>query len=222
MDMYNKIIATALMTCLCIVANEASASNTSLITTNGFYVGGALGVADFLNKESHSVEPESHQLGSLGAVGGVLAGYDYGINNWSRVAVEGFVELTDLSTSISHGANTYTMNQDYNLGIRLLPEYVFTPFTVGHLILGYVNGRFHINDNGVYGLVNTTFHQSGFQTGLGLVTTVRENIFVRIDALYDGYGSNTNTGTGIATPTQSYTNRFSQLAGEFALIYKFC
>jgi opacity protein-like surface antigen len=195
---------------------------TSLITQNGFYIGADVGAADFMDKESHTVTPESHQLGSIGAVGGIFIGYDYGLNNKVRLAVEGFADATDLNTSLQHASNTYKMDQDYNLGLRLLPEYVFTPFTVGHVILGYANGRFHINDNGVYGLINTSYNQSGFQTGLGVTTALKNNIFIRLDALYDTYPSKTNQGVGLTSPTQSYSNRFSQLAGEFSVIYKIC
>jgi opacity protein-like surface antigen len=196
-------------------------SNTAF-AANGFYIGASAGAADFMNKESHSVAPESHQLGSIGAVGGLFGGYDVDLNNWARLGIEGFVEATSLSTSISHAANTYQMNEDYNFGIRLLPEYVFSQATVGHIILGYVNGRFRIQDNGVYGIINTTYHQSGMQTGLGISTALQNNFFIRLDALYDAYASTTNTGTGLTTPTQSYTNRFSQLAGELGILYKFC
>jgi hypothetical protein len=220
--MRNKIF---IIISLCFIgATHANATplQSSLMTTNGFYVAGAVGAANLMTKESHSVAPESHQLGSLGPVGDIFVGYDYGFNNQVRLAAEGFVEAANQSASISHGANTYKMEQDYNLGVRLLPEYVFTPFTVGHVILGYVNGRFHINDNGVYGVINTTYHQGGFQTGAGFATAIQKNIFIRLDALYDTYPSSTHTGIGLTTPTQSYTNRFSQLAGELALIYKFC
>lgn len=223
--MNNKIISTALNAFIyffCVSSVFAGQMETSLINKNGFYIGADIGVADLMNKESHSVMPESHQLSDIGAVGGIFIGYDYGFNHYLRGALEGFVDATGLNTSIQHASNTYKMKQYYNIGIRVLPEYVFTPFTVGHVILGYVNGRFNINDNGVYGLINTNYNRNGFQVGLGVTTAVRSNIFLRLDALYDAYTSNTNQGVGLTTPTQLYTNRFSQLAGEFAVIYKWC
>lgn len=201
---------------------DVSALNSSLLTQNGFYVAGDIGAADFMTKESHSVTPESHQLGSVGGVGGIFAGYDYGINCAIRLAVEGFADVTDLNTNLQHSPNTYEMRQYYNIGLRLLPEYVFTPFTVGHFIVGYTNGRFNINDNGVYGLVNSTYNLSGIQTGLGFTTALQNNIFIRLDGLYDSYPSHTSQGVGLSTPTQMYTNRFSQLGGELSVIYKFC
>lgn len=217
--MNNKILSTTLKVLVSFfcVSNIVFAGQV-----NGFYMGADIGAADLMTKESHTVSPESHQLGSIGAVGGGFIGYDYGINENIRFAIEGFAEATNLNTRLQHASSTYKMEQLYNLGIRVLPEYVFTPFTVGHLIFGYVNGRFHINDNGVYGFINTCYNQSGFQTGLGMTTALRNNVFVRLDALYDAYASNTNKGVGLSTPAQFYTNRFSQLAGEFAVIYKFC
>lgn len=134
------------------------------------------------------------------------------------------MDATGLNTSLSHAPNTYQMNQRYNVGVRVLPEYVFTPYTSGHWIFGYANGRFHINDNGVYGLINTEYNRSGFQTGAGFTTVLRDNLLLRMDGLYNIYSSNISQGIGLATSGQAsqfYTNKFSQLAGEFSLIYKF-
>ena len=198
---------------------------TSALTQNGFYLAADIGAADFMTKESHSVNPESHQLGSMGIIGGGYVGYDFDVSNRFRLAMEGFGDATGLNTNLKHSANIYQMSQNYNLGIRLLPEYVFTPNIVGHIILGYANGNFSIKDNGVYGYINTSYNLSGFQTGIGFTTTLKNNLFVRLDALYDIYSSSTSRGLGLegsGEPFQYYTNTFSQLAGELSLIYKFC
>jgi hypothetical protein len=191
---------------------------------NGFYLGVDAGVTNLMDKESHSVFPESHQLGDIGASGGGFLGYDFCLSNKTRMAVEIFVDAVGSQTSIKHAGNTYKMNQQYNAGIRLLPAYLFTSSTMGHVILGYANSRFQIKDNGVYGLINTNYNQGGFQTGLGLATEVQNNFFVRVDALYTMYSSSTHQGAGLvdAPAVQSYTNRFSTLAGEVGLYYEFC
>lgn len=201
--------------------NESAVATVAM--QNGFYLGVDVGAANLMDKESHSVNAESHQLGDVGVVGGGFFGYDHCLTQKTRIAIEGFIDALGSQTSIQHAGNTYKMNQQYNAGVRLLPAYLFTPYTLGHLILGYANGRFQIKDNGVYGLVNTRYNKSGFQTGLGLATALPHNFLIRLDALYTLYGSNTNRGTGLpgAPASQFYTNRFSQLAGELALYYKF-
>lgn len=188
---------------------------------NGFYVAGDVGVAGLVAKESHSVLPETHQLGAAGIIGGGYVGYEYGFNNCG-LALEFFGDATGLNAAISHNPYTYQRNQRYDLGVRLLPEYAFTPFSTGHLIFGYTNGRFNIADNGVYGYVNTGYNKSGFQTGLGFTTAVKDNLSARLDAIYDIYASQTTTGAGLTAGTnQLYSNKFSMLAGELSLIYKF-
>src|SRR3990167_2261668 len=191
-------------------------------TDNGFYLGVDAGAANLMDKESHSVASESHQLAAAGPVFGAYLGYDYGITNTFRLALEAFLDATLMQTSIQHAPNTYNMNQLYNMGIRLLPAYVFTAETTGHFIVGYTNGRFKIKDNGVYGMVNSTYNTCGLQFGFGADTALINNFFVRLDALYDIYNSDTKTGTGLApAASQFYTNRFSQLAGELSVYYKF-
>lgn len=189
---------------------------------NGFYIAGDIGPAGFADKEYHSSSPESHQLGSVGIIGGGYVGYNYGINSVWGLALELFADATGFNAAITHQPNTYHHSQDYDLGVRVLPEYAFTPATTGHLILGYTNGRFHISDNGVYGYIDTGYNKSGFQGGLGFTTAMTDHVFVRLDAIYDIYASQTNTGLGLSAGTwQFYTNTYSTLAGEFSLIYQF-
>lgn len=202
--------------------SQAAVANN--VCCNGFYLGADVGVANFMDKEAHIVNPESHKLGAPGAIGGGYVGYDYGINCITRIAIEGFVDATGLQTSIKHSSDSYRMNQRYNVGIRLLPTYLFTPCTMGHLVVGYANGQFQIKDNGVYGLINKTYHKNGFQLGAGFTTALPNNFFLRLDALYNSYRSNTDKGKGLpgaSKPYQIYKNRFSQLAGELSLYYKF-
>jgi opacity protein-like surface antigen len=192
------------------------------IIHDGFYVAGAIGTAGLVDKESHDSSPETHQLGALGIIGGGYLGYDYGIGNSWILALEFFADATGLNSAITHEPFTYHQNQSYDLGVRVLPKYAFTPTTTGHVILGYTNGRFAISDNGVYGYINTNYNKSGFQTGLGFTTALNDSFSFRLDAIYDIYASQTDTGLGLTAGTlQLYTNRFSTLAGELSLIYKF-
>lgn len=189
---------------------------------NGFYVAGEIGTAGFVDKESHYSSPETHQLGAIGIIGGGYVGYEYGLSNTLGLALEFFADATGLNAAITHEPFTYHHSQSYDLGVRVLPKYAFTPMTSGHVILGYTNGKFNISDNGVYGLIKTGYNKSGFQTGLGFTTVVNDSFSMRVDAIYDIYGSQKNTGLGLTAGTlQVYKNTFSTLAGELSLIYKF-
>lgn len=202
-------------------ANTATAENTESLTSH-FYFGVDVGAANLMDKESHSVNPESHQLGALDAVAGIYAGYDFFTACRYRIAAEVFLDDTWMQTQIQHGNNTYSMNQLSNFGVRLVPAYEFTSNTFGHVILGYANGRFKIRDNGVYGFISSSYNVSGFQTGVGFDTALINNFFIRLDALYNIYGDKTSHGAGL-TPgsSQHYTNRFSQLGGELSVFYRF-
>ncbi len=220
--MKNKILV-AFAASLVLLNVTAVHADNALAMQNGFYVGVDAGAANLMNKESHSGNPESHQLGAFGPVAGVYAGYDYGMTCQYRIAVEAFLDETWSQMQIEHAGNSYKMNQLYHFGARLLPEYVFTSTTFGHIILGYTNGRFNVKDNGVYGFINSSYNTNGFQTGIGFDTVLINNFFIRLDGLYDMYSSNTQYGTGLngTGSAQAYTNRFSQLAGELSIYYKF-
>lgn len=193
---------------------------------DGIYLGADIGVSNLLDKETHLIDPETHHLGSLGIVGGGFIGYDYSIAEQIKLGIEGFINANGLNASIHHydtGTN-YSVNARYNGGIRLLPGYEFNPGTIGHLILGYSNARFNVQDNGTYGYINNTFNQSGFQSGLGWKTNLFQRLAVRLDALYTTYANKSSTGiglTGASSPYQYYINDFSTLEANLSLIYKF-
>lgn len=200
--------------------------SSTVAVTNGIYVAGDIGFANMVDSERHVTYPLSHQLGNTGVIGGGYVGYDYGLKDKLRVSIEGFIDGSGINSRLLHTADntTYKQTVNYNAGIRLLPEYVFTPYTLGHVIFGYTNANFNIKDNGAYGYIDTGFNKSGFQTGLGFTTAVKGSVLLRMDALYSIYGRQTNFGTALTPtdPPQKYMNRFALLGGEVSLIYKFC
>jgi hypothetical protein len=189
--------------------------------TNGLYIAGNLGLQNLFDNESHTLYPEQHQLSALGIIGGGFIGYDYSLGRNTAVAFEFFSDATGTNTSISHPPSTYSMNQRYDIGLRLLPEYSMSDSTVAHVFLGYVNGNFSIVDNGVYGTISTIFNSSGLQTGIGFTTAVTEHIMTRVDMIYNLYLSDSNKGVFLVPPArQTYNNQFNALIGQFALLYK--
>lgn len=191
-------------------------SMTNVVMAQGLYLGIDAGIADLLNKESHSINPESHQLSKIGPTAGTYLGYAFDLNEQFYIAAEVFIDGTWVQTKIQHAGSIYTQKQFYNLGMRFLPAYAFTTDTFGHIILGYTNARTEIEDYGVYGLVNSIYSTGGFQAGIGFDTALMDNFFIRLDALYNIYRSNTMSGLSL----QRYTNRFSQLEGEVSIFYK--
>lgn len=191
---------------------------------DGLYVGANIGVSNLLDNASWLINPEDHDLGSVGIVGGGFIGYDYSVTDGIKIGIEGFGNAVGLNTSIQHyfTGTSYSVDSRYNAGIRILPGYQFTPDTVWHVILGYSNAQFEIKDN-LYGYLNKTYNKSGFQSGLGLTSTIMGGLSVRLDAMYTKYAGQSSTGLSnvSSSPFQYYTNDFSTLEGDLSLVYKF-
>lgn len=219
-----SVIFTTLFVNAQLVSAGSMGPESTILEQSGFYVGGDIGLSNLLDTESHTTLPESHQLSSTGIVGGGLLGYDYALREKIVLGVEGFINANGLNTAISRTTTAYKQNSRYNWGVRVLPKYLFTSNTDGHLLIGYTQAKFNLNDNGVYGLLNTGFNKSGFQGGLGFTNTLKHNLLIRLDALYSIYSKSSNIGTGSnlnASVNQVYKNQFSTLEGDVSLIYKF-
>ncbi|PJD93056.1 MAG: hypothetical protein CK424_03385 [Legionella sp.] len=221
-----KILITALIChALPLFAGVMGSENTPA-SYDGFYAGATLGLSNLTNKEQHIITPESHQLGSLGILGGGFVGYDYHINEIFNIGLEGFGNATGLNVSIQHDTQgtSYTTNSHYQAGLRVLPGYQFSPSMQGHIILGYSNAHFQVKDSGNYGYINTDFHKNGLQGGLGWTTQIIQGFEIRVDMMYTAFGSQSSTGTGLPSsgvPQQVYTNDFNTLEGDLSLVYKF-
>lgn len=193
--------------------------NESILTQNGAYLSGSLGIINMQLKDSRSYLPETHQLSSTGILGGGYGGYDFGLTQHFRVAIEGFMDAVGVSNSIIDSNGSVKNSQRYQAGGRILPQYVFSPDVTGHWILGYVNGRFLSEGTGDYGNYSQDYNLNGFQTGLGFTTIVKKNIFVRLDAYYNLYSGTSFLSDN--TPSSLITKGPGNLIGELSLIYKF-
>lgn len=189
------------------------------------YVGGMLGAASLMDRESTNIPVhDEHYLSALGAIGGILGGYNFQLQKQWRLGLEGFINASSINISDDQNytpQTSYTVNMRYNFGVRLLPTYEFTPTTAGHVVLGYSNAGFKINDDGNYGLINKTFSKSGFQTGLGIETCVVRPVSLRGDVLYTFYTSQSSNGVTTTSPStiQAYNNKLSTLEAELSIIY---
>ncbi len=219
----SSIIAALFLNAQFLCAGSMGES-VSLLARSGFYVGGDIGLANLIDAESHSVLPESHQLSATGIVGGGLLGLDYALRDKLVFGIEGFINANGLNTAITHPPLSYKQNARYNWGVRVLPKYLFTSNTDGHLLIGYTQAHFNLSDNGVYGLLNSNLNKSGFQGGLGFTVATMHNLLVRLDGLYSIYANSSIIGNGSnlsSSTNQIYKNQFSTLEGDVSLIYKF-
>ena len=200
----------------------------SLPGYNGLYLGGDIGFANLIDKQSTLYIPgayDKHQLSATGFVGGGMLGYDYSLMERIKLGVEGFINGTALNLSTQQLYTphvSYNSNMRYTAGVRLLPGYEFSPATIGHLMLGYSYGSFNIKDNGDYGFINTGLASNGFQSGLGLnVPCHFKNLSLRGDVVYTTYSAKTSDGLSPTLLSQNYYNNFATIEGNLSLIYKF-
>lgn len=195
-------------------------------TYDGFYVGGDIGISDFNTSITTFYPSSTHHLASTGIVGGALVGYDYTVPTLDRfkIGIEFLANAAGLNVkSSTNSNNNMTGNSRYNLAPRVLPGFLFYDKVVGHVIIGYTNGNFNLDDTGVNGFVNKTANLSGFQIGLGMKTELVQDFTLRLDAVYSIYQSLSATGgtNNNLYSFQKYTLEPSTLEGNLILIYKF-
>lgn len=234
--MRSKMVKIALLTGLtCIstaVFSGAMGPEKTATHLGAYYIGASLGISDLQDTTSHEVTPETHHLSGLGILGGGFVGYNFNFTPKIYAGLEGFANATGLNSSIKHydqatGIQDHSENirSRYNLGLRLIPGFQFTPENEGHLIIGYSNASFKHSDNGTYGYLDTTFNQNGFQTGAGWKTQFfNPNMLVRLDVLYTVYSGQLSTGLGLPgsdSALQFYRDEFNTLEADLSLIYQF-
>jgi len=191
---------------------------------NYFYLGGNVGIAGLLDKDSEVYFPATHHQSAAGVLGGGLLGFEYAWNEWFRLSIEGFGNAANLSAAATqnHGAHAqYTTTMSYDAGVRVLPGMMLTSNTQGYVILGYASGHFTAHDNGLYGYVSDSFSLNGIQSGIGMKATIYQALTLRLDLLYTYYGSQNSYGyTAIGRP-QLYENTLATLETNLALVYNF-
>ncbi len=211
-----------------VLAGDMGAYDDALVAYDGFYAGATIGLSNLLDKEHHQVNPESHQLGSLGPTGGGFLGYEYPMTDWFNLGIEGYGNANGLNAAInyteSNTAVSYKVGSRYDAGARFVLGYPLSATVQPHVMLGYACAQFFVRDNGDYGIINTSFLANGFQSGFGWSGTFWQGFSLRLDMLYTLYATNTSNGVGLpgsGSPTQTYTNGFSTLEGDLSLVYKF-
>ena len=195
-------------------------------TYDGIYIGGDIGISDLNNSVTTYYPSSSQHLAATGIVGGALIGYDFTVPTLDRfkIGIEFLANAAGLNVgSATDNHTSFTTSSRYNLAPRVLPGFLFYDKVVGHIIIGYTNGNFKIEDTGVHGFINKTVNLSGFQIGLGMKVELVQDFTLRADTVYSIYQSYSINGASNNNlySYQRYTNEPSTLEGNLILIYKF-
>jgi hypothetical protein len=201
---------------------------------DGFYIGADVGGGALLASNSWTetvpgvvTQTNSGRRGYAGIVGGGLLGYDFTLYDHFKLGLEGFITADQLPitsyVSSSSVAYSYTSNNKlrYNWGVRAIPGYEFSEGTVAHIILGYSKGYFSYSNTSTYASLSGNYNRNGFQFGMGITTPLFSHVSFGVDAIGTWYGSNTITGTGTSSSTNTWTNKLGTLEGLASLRYKF-
>lgn len=244
---YKKILMTALMLSVSSTWAGVMGSPPPVSNYEGFYVGGMLGVTDLAEKQEYMINPGSAQLGSMGFLGGLFVGYDFIFYNDFNVEIEGFgngigglratvnkttlpsVSCTSsgLTTTVNYSApssSSFSVSTPYSAGVRILPGFQIREGGQFHFIAGWIYSTFNVADNGNHGIVNRSFSGSGFQSGLGWETHLANPLLLRIDMLYNIFGTYDVVGKGLAGSSalsQTYQMTPSTLDGAISLLWLF-
>jgi len=183
------------------------AATTSIAIANTApYVGAGLGIitntssnfADASKKDGNKTTIFGHPSNFRGVPLNVFAGYGGVITQRFYLAGEFSGTIATAEISDDHGLKT-----NYGYGVSILPGYMLTDHTLGFVRGSVVRSRF--SDVGKT--------QTGGQVGVGLQTTLTQNIDVRGEYDYTSYGSFNNSIGNISSPSSDAFNA--------ALIYKF-
>ncbi len=193
---------------------------------NATYIGASVGVASLASNETtHEPQIINHKLSNTGFSGGGLLGYEYSITNDVKLGIEGFVNANTQQLTALHlydDITSYHLKARYNVGLRILPAYAFISDAIAHVILGYSNAQFTIQDNGDFGFINEHFNKNGFQSGVGIISKISPSVSIRLDGLYTKYRPDSRKGIRASFPiVQYYQNNMSTLELNLMLIYNF-
>ncbi|MFA6408942.1 MAG: outer membrane beta-barrel protein [Gammaproteobacteria bacterium] len=202
---------------------------------NSFYVGAGAGISSINDKQKTTTvgqSPITHDLGTVGAIGSVLGGYNFDFNNNFNLGLEAFFALSPKKITLGADPPSSTLSNrkadfslQYAYGVRALPGYKVLSNVVGYAILGVTRGSFSLNDGGAYSITSTKFGVFGYQLGLGSSVALMNNLDARLDFIYTQYANHTTNGVStygsLAGSPMTYQDSPTSFSTLLSLTYKF-
>ncbi len=197
----------------------------------GFYVGAGLGpeATDFkqsstiVSPGSFNVKNTTHFSGT-GFFGSLFGGYAWNQKQF-YLAGEANINMSSLDFQASndefiHSSFSEThYKMQHEVGLSILPGYLFTNTTLFYGRLGYANGNFKISTTDT-SLTNINRNLSGFRYGLGMNQTITQHFSVRMEYSHIDYQNTSFTVVdGAVTKNTSISPKTDQV--EFGLVYNF-
>ncbi len=189
-----------------------AASSSVAFAATGPYVGASVGVnSGTFNLKNPGVA--NYELGGRGAIGNLFAGYGTLVSQSIYLGGEAFVDATNTQSKTTIGSSKATVNERYGYGISFIPGVMISNDTMAYARVGVVRSSFQAKSSAA-GV--STYSKSktltGGQIGVGMQTSLTQNVDLRGEYDYTSYRSQKFAGTQVQPRTDAFT---------VGLIYKF-
>ncbi|OGT38256.1 MAG: hypothetical protein A3F12_07350 [Gammaproteobacteria bacterium RIFCSPHIGHO2_12_FULL_38_14] len=210
--MFKKIILAS-------VASVVLAATSAVAFANDApYIGGSLGInADDFKTTDHA--GDKVDFSGRGAVGNIFAGYGATLTDTFYLGAEVFADLTSAESDIKAGTDSSkdTLEERYGYGISVIPGVMLSDHTLAYARAGIVRSNFKVKANNVTSSGTESNTLTGGQLGLGLQTSLTQNVDLRGEYDFTDYRSASfNTGGGNSIKVSPLTDSFT-----VGLVYKF-
>ena len=207
--MFKKLILTTAI---------LAVTSTVALANDAPYVGGSLGV----NADTFKFKDEANDttdVGGRGAIANLFAGYGATVNQNIYLGGEVFADLTSSEADAKSGTDSSkdSMKEKYGYGISFIPGIMLSDHTLAYGRLGLVRSRFELSESNGTNSGTDKKTLTGGQIGVGLQTTLTQNVDLRGEYDFTSYKSG-NFNTGIVG-----ANKISPRSDSFnlGLVYKF-
>ncbi|RDI38378.1 outer membrane protein [Aquicella lusitana] len=195
-----------------LLASAILAATSTAAFADGPYVGASLGAeAGSFNLKDDS--GSSVDFGGRGAVGSIFGGYGATVNQNIYLGGEVFANLTSTSADIKVDSDNVkdSIKNKYGYGISFIPGVMLSDHTMVYGRAGLVRSRFEVKESApVSSSQSKTL--TGGQLGIGIQTSLTQNVDLRGEYDYTSYRSANFSGNKLSPATDQF---------NLGLIYKF-
>ena len=194
-----------------LIATAVLATSSTIAFAGSPYVGVGLGVDNTSTKISNNLVTVN-KFGARSALLNVFAGYGALVNQNIYLGGELFINGTSNQAKVTT-ANSYAkITSRSSYGISFMPGVMLGDHTLAYARAGIVKGQFRSQAAIAGQYASQTNNVVGGQLGLGLQTSVAQNVDLRGEYVYTGYRSYKIAGTKFNASTDQF---------NLGVIYKF-
>lgn len=195
-----------------ILATAIMAASSAALANGAPYVGASIGV----NTDVFNVKDDfgnTLNFGGRGAIGSLFAGYGAMVSQSFYLGGEVFGDLTNTTSDITIGTDALKdkFKEKYGYGISIIPGLALSDHTMAYGRLGVVRSKFEVKETSP--VANSEEKSlTGAQFGLGIQTSLTQNVDLRGEYDFTTYSSGNFSGNTLKPRSDQF---------NIALLYKF-